>query len=188
MTSGELKRFIHESGLTQAALAKLLGVTARAVSLWLIEERAIPGPAEAYMRVFKSLPPNLRQQEETRLNDGETKMRDGMFGISFTGPVDSGIGVLVFDSGRIYGSDGGARYDGTYVFNEKSGRADLLLKVTFPPGVNSVFGITNPYEWSIDVATSIDPRADRGNSVVKTSLGKNVNAQFTYLRALPDAA
>jgi hypothetical protein len=45
------------------------------------------------------------------------------------------------------------QYDGDYLFNEKTGLAEVDLKVTFPPNVKSVFGLAHPYEWSIGVQT-----------------------------------
>jgi len=116
-------------------------------------------------------------------------MRDGMFGITFQGQQGAGMGLLVFDNGRVYGTDTeGVRYDGEYLFNEGSGLADVKLKVTFPPNVQAVFGISNPYEWAFDVTTKFDPRQKAGALVVNTSLGKPINAQFRFLRGLPEAA
>jgi hypothetical protein len=98
------------------------------------------------------------------------------------------MGMLVFDGGRIYGTDSeGARYDGTYVYQDDSGLVDVILKVTFLPDVRTVFGISNPYEWSIDVSGHFDPKQNAGPIEVKTSLGRAISAQFKYLRPLPDA-
>lgn len=189
MINDELRAFLTELNLTQVDFARLVEVTPRAVTLWLSGERAIPGPAVAYVRVFKLLPLNFRQVELSRLKERGTGMRDGMFGITFQGQQGAGMGVLVFDAGKVYGTDTqGVRYDGEYVFNEKIGKADVKLKVTFPPNVVAVFGISNPYEWAFDVTTSFDPRVSSGQLAVKTSIGKPLNAQFVYLRALPDAA
>lgn len=187
MESAELKALIRSLDLTQVDFAALVGVTPRAVNLWMTEERTIPGPVEAYGRLLNVLPPNLRQIELGRLNQRGTGMRDGMFGINFQGQSGAGMGMLVFDAGRIYGTDTeGAKYDGEYVFQESSGKADVLLKVRFPPNVRSVFGIANPYEWAIDVSTTLDPKQNSGSVVVKTSLGHAINAQYKYLRALPE--
>jgi hypothetical protein len=119
-------------------------------------------------------------------------MRDGMFGISFQGQQGVGTGVLVFDAGKVYGADSGvdtegARYDGEYVFNEGTGKVDVKLKVTFPPHVVSIFGISNPYEWAFDATTSFDPRVNSGPLAMKPSIGHPLNAQYVYLRALPEA-
>ena len=51
-----------------------------------------------------------------------------------------------------------------------------------------VFGIVNPYEWSIDVQASFDPSHDRGTLPVHTSLGAALAAEYTFLRTLPEAA
>lgn len=116
-------------------------------------------------------------------------MRDGVFGIRFQAHESAGAGLLVLDDGRVYGTDeAGVRYDGGYVFNEKSGLADLSIRVTFPKNVRSVFGMSNPYEWTIDVTTSFNPNRDSGALAVKTSLGNVIHAQYFFLRSLPDAA
>ena len=116
-------------------------------------------------------------------------MRDGMFSITYSGNAGSGSGTLVFDNGRVYGADTErGRYDGMYLFNETTGMAEVILKVTMPANVMSVFGISNPYEWSIDVTTTIDPTLDSGNVSVKSSLGASLQAQYKFLRGLPDAA
>lgn len=115
-------------------------------------------------------------------------MRDGMYGISFRGQQGSGQAVLVVDSGCVYGADsGGARYDGTYMFRDDSNSVDIAMKVTFPAHGVSVFGISNPYEWAIDVTTNLSTTQSTGHLKVKTSLGSSISAQFEYLRPLPSA-
>jgi DNA-binding transcriptional regulator YdaS (Cro superfamily) len=188
MTGAELKTALADLALAQADFARLIGVTPRAVNLWVSDGRAIPGPAEAYLRAFQLLPLNLRQIELGRLKVRGTGMRDGMFGITFHGQQGGGLGVLVFDSGRVFGTDTeGARYDGEYVFHEATDSADVVVKVTFPANVLTVFGISNPYEWAIDVSTSFNPKQNAGPLDVKTSLGHPIGAQFKFLRPLPDA-
>lgn len=116
-------------------------------------------------------------------------MREGMYGISYQDQGGGyGDGMLVFEAGRIFGSDGGAKYDGEYSYNDATGLVDILLKVTFGPGVESVFGVVNPYEWAIDVFTTMDPKLDSGKLTVRTSIGRELEAQFQYLRPLPQAA
>jgi hypothetical protein len=80
------------------------------------------------------------------------------------------------------------RYDGDYVFDENSGLVDVKAKVTFPPNVRAVQGISNPYEWSIDITTKFDPRQNSGTLKLATSLGKPLSAQYVFLRSLPEAA
>lgn len=189
MTGNDLKAILMELGISQADFARLIGVTPRAVTLWMADERAIPGPADAYLRLLRLLPPNLRQVELSRLKQKGTGMRDGMFGITFQGQEGAGMGVLIFDNGRVYGTDTeGVRYDGEYIFNELSAVADVKVKVTFPPNVKAVFGISNPYEWAFDITTRFNPKQNSGALAVKTSLGKPVNAQYVFLRSLPEAA
>jgi hypothetical protein len=189
MTGNDLKAILMELGITQADFARLIGVTPRAVTLWMADDRAISGPADAYLRILRLLPPNLRQVELNRLKQKGTGMRDGMFGITFQGQQGAGMGVLVFDNGHVYGTDTeGVRYDGEYIFNEPSSLADVKVKVTFPPNVKAVFGISNPYEWAFDITTTFNPKQNSGALAVKTSLGKPVNAQYIFLRSLPEAA
>jgi hypothetical protein len=189
MQAFELKAYFLELGITQADFARLIGVTPRAVTLWLAEERAVPGPVEAYLRLFRLLPPSLRQIELNSLKEKGTAMRDGMYAIAFQGQHGAGAGVLVFESGRVYGTDTeGVRFDGGYVFRENTNEADVTVKVTFPPNVTAVFGISNPYEWSIDVTTTFSTTQKSGPLSLKTSLGKVVRAQFNFLRGLPKAA
>ncbi len=189
MTSDELKAALAELGITQADFARLIGVTSRAITLWVAEQRSIPGPAEAYLRVLQLLPQNLRQVELNRLKRKGTEMRDGMYGISFQGQQGVGMGVLIFENGRVYGTDTqGVRYDGEYLYSESTGLADVKIKVTFPPNVRAVFGISNPYEWAFDVTTSFNPKQNSGPLTVRSSVGQPINAQFVYLRTLPEAA
>ena len=116
-------------------------------------------------------------------------MRDGIFGIRFQGQVSGGVGVLIFDNGRVYGADEArVRYDGEYLFDESSGVANVKIKVTFPPNVRSVFGVANPYEWAFDIETSFNPKQDTGSLAVKTSFGRQIAAQYFFLRSLPEAA
>jgi hypothetical protein len=116
-------------------------------------------------------------------------MRDGMFGISFQGQQGAGMGLLIFDNGRVYGTDTqGVRYDGEYLFDENSGLANVKIKVTFPPNVRAVFGTSNPYEWAIDVTTAFNPKQNSGPLTVQTSVGQPIGAQFVFLRSLPEAA
>ena len=71
--------------------------------------------------------------------------------------------MLVFDTGRVFGTDTtGARYDGGYLYNGVNNSADVKIKVTFPPNVMAVFGIANPYEWSIDITATFNPKLDTG--------------------------
>lgn len=189
MSHTEHRALLQGLKLTQADFARLIGVTPRAVNLWMADERAIPGPAAAYARLLNVLPAELRQDEFNRLKQEETTMRDGMFGITYQGVSGAGMAVLIFEAGRVYGIDAAkGRYDGGYVFNESSGLVDVTLKVTFPPNVPSVLGIVNPYEWSIDVTTSFNPKHEGGQLAVANSLGQPLRAQFTYMRALPEAA
>jgi hypothetical protein len=189
MNGTDLKTILAELGITQADLARLLGITPRAIALWVANERAIPGPADSYVHLLQRLPQNLRQAELNRLKQKGAGMRDGMFGITFQGQQGGGMGVLILESGRVYGTDTeGVRYDGEYLFDENSTLVEVKLKVTFPPNVRSVFGTSNPYEWTFDVRTRFNPKQDFGEVTLTTSIGQPIKAQYKYLRGLPEAA
>jgi hypothetical protein len=155
----------------------------------MADERAIPGPVEAYLRLLRLLPANLRQIELNRLKQKGSGMRDGMFGITFQGQSGAGMGMLILDNGRVYGTDTqGVRYDGEYLYEENSGLAKVKIKVTFPANVRTVLGISNPYEWAIDVTTAFNPNQNAGSLTVQTSIGRPIRAQYVFLRGLPEAA
>lgn len=189
MMNSDLRETLNRLELSQADFARLISVTPRAVNLWVSGNREVPGPVEAYVRLLESLPLGTRQTEFSKLLGKDSPMREGMYGIAYQDSSgDSGTGVLVFEAGRIFGADGGARYDGEYVYNEATGLVDIQLKVTFGPGVMSVFGVVNPYEWAIDITTTLDPKLDSGNLIVRTSIGRELGAHYDYLRPLPQAA
>jgi hypothetical protein len=95
MTRDALKTMLRELDITQTDFARLIGVRPRAVTLWLAEERAIPGPVEAYVRLLRLLPLHLRHVELSRLKQKGSGMRDGMFGITFQRQQGTGMGVLI---------------------------------------------------------------------------------------------
>ena len=92
MHSSELKMILGELGISKADFSRLLGLTPRAVALWMADERSIPGPVDAYLRLLRLLPLNLRQVELNRLKQKGTAMRDGMFGITFHWSTECGCG------------------------------------------------------------------------------------------------
>jgi predicted transcriptional regulator len=68
MLGVDLKTILNEVGLSQTDFARLVGVTPRAVTLWMVGDRNIPGPVEAYARLLHSVPLSVRQVELQRLN------------------------------------------------------------------------------------------------------------------------
>lgn len=187
MLSSDLKTIIDSLGLTQAEFARLIGVTPRAVTLWMVGDRAIPGPVEAYSRLLFSAPLSMRQVELARLKERSNPMRDGMYGVQYTSGNGFGMGVIVLDNGRLYGGDPmGGKYDGDYIFDEKSGLAELRLKLTFPPNMPAVFGMSHPFEWSVDATAKIDPHKDEGQTRITTAIGPHIDARYRFIRSLPE--
>lgn len=62
-------------GLSQVDFARLIEVTPRAVSLWMVGERAVPGPVKAYARLLLTAPLSARQIELARLIEGGSGMQ-----------------------------------------------------------------------------------------------------------------
>lgn len=115
-------------------------------------------------------------------------MKNGMYGLRFKTGQDEGEGLLTFEDGVIYGVDAaGVLFDGTYGPSE-SGMIDATIKVTYPPGVQSVFGIAHPYEWAIDFSIRLDPKTDHGRVVVKTPTNHTIHVEYRFMRPLPLAA
>ena len=102
MTPDDLRFALVELGITQTQLARLIGITPRAISLWLGSERGIPGSVEAYLRLMVSLPQSERQLEFSRLNEGIDTMKDGIYKIEYAGSTGTGSAMLVFEGGRIF--------------------------------------------------------------------------------------
>ncbi len=186
MDSAALRAFLVMTGLSPGEFARLVDVTPRAVTMWLSGERAVPGPAAAYARVFAGMPPTARYSELVRIKESEIKMRDGMYAVVYQGTQGAGYATVLFDNGRVYGADPfGAKYDGYYDYDVSSGLAELHVKLTFPPHVAPVFADAQPFEWSVDIVGHMDPRHERGLADFKTTLGHKIQTQYQFLRELP---
>ncbi len=186
MNQGELKYAMTKHALSSATLARLLAVTPRAVSMWLTGERSVPGPVEAYLDLFSRLTPAEQQLEIQKSNVDKLTMKDGLYQLEFSGRNGSAYGVLIFENGRIYGSDVGAgKWDGIYTMNPITKNAELAIRVEMPPGLISVLGPSQPFSWSIDVKATIDPTKDAGVINAQTNLGPAM-AKYRFMRSLPE--
>jgi hypothetical protein len=189
MSPTELRSFLADAGLSQSDLARLLDLTPRAIGLWLSEERTIPGPVNAYVRLFKCLPPSIRQSEMRRLKETKIAMRDGMYAVQYQDQTGTSYGyaTVILDNGKIHGADPvGGKYDGDYAYNDATRLAMVHLKATFPPNIPAVFAPAQPFEWSVDMTGNMDPRVERGFIELTTApLGQKVQAQYQFLRELP---
>ncbi|HEY1728116.1 MAG TPA: hypothetical protein VGG22_07075 [Candidatus Baltobacteraceae bacterium] len=193
MKASDLRASLHKLGFSQADFARLLGVTSRAVSMWLGEQRAVPPPVEAYLRLFTAAPEATRLAEVQRLSESELTMRDGMYAVEYysndTGQTLVGYGFVIFDAGKVYGGDPfGGTYNGEYTFDPATELVNVRIKLTFPPGAQAVFGAGPPYEWSVEATTSFLPQTTVGNALLVTTLGQTVNVSFRFIRPMPEAA
>ena len=186
MKPDELRFTLAKLEISQADFSRLVEVTPRAISLWLSAEREIPGPVEAYIRLLSSLPPGQVQAELSRIREGVKTVKDGMYGINFSATAGQGFGLLVFENGRIYGTDTTkAKYDGSYSPNVKTSMVDVKIRVEMPANVQSVIGVVQPFDWMLDVSTSMNPALDSGDLIVKSNVGPTLNARYDFMRALP---
>ncbi|HEY1682119.1 MAG TPA: hypothetical protein VGF98_10820 [Candidatus Tumulicola sp.] len=111
-----------------------------------------------------------------------------MYAVSYQNETATNYGyaTVILENGRIHGADVlGSKYDGNYAFDETVARAEVHLKVTFPPNVAAVFAPAQPFEWSVDMSTYMDPEFDRGFLELTTTLGQKVHARYQFLRDLP---
>lgn len=187
MSPSELRSALQSLGLSQAEFAKLVGVTPRAVSLWLSNEREIPGPLAAYARLLLSLPLGQREAEFARLGLGAGTLQDGMYRLKYSGPSGlSGEAMLVFEGGRIFGTDAGkSRYDGSYASNPKSGQVEVRFRVELRAGEKSVVGPAQPFNWILEAWCDLRPRSEHGEAVFNTNIGADIRANYEFMRPLP---
>jgi transcriptional regulator with XRE-family HTH domain len=185
MDAEELRRGIGELGVSQADFARLLGVTSRAVNLWISSDRGVPPPAVAYLRLLLSVPKAFQAKELARLSSEETQMPEGMYLVEMKGLAGDGLAMLVLQGGRVFGSDSQVLYDGTYEPSPAlPGCLDLQLKVTVPAGVPVIQGVpAQPVEYRYDLAVNIRARGSTSLHV-KTPFGL-VNAKVTFVREIP---
>ena len=111
-------------------------------------------------------------------------MLDGMYSFQIHGRDGDGMGVLILDRGRIFGSDGGVLYDGTYKPSATIGCLDISLWLTVPPNVALVTGAApQPFEYGFGLAGTIAARGETELDV-RTPSGQ-VSALLKYLREIP---
>ncbi len=192
MTAADLRIILAKLDLSQAQLARLLDVTPRAMTTWLSGMRPVPGPVAAYLRLFAATPAAVRLAEVQRINESESTMRDGVYSVSYfssdTGQLLAGQGVVVFDSGKLYGGDTiGGRYDGDYEYHPASGQVAVRAALTFPAHIPAVFGPALPYEWKVQAFSTFDP-TQSAPVTLSIADGHTVTVTFTFIRELPDAA
>lgn len=186
MNAHEFQVFLSLSGLTSSNFAKLVDVTPRAVAMWISGERAVPGPAAAYVRVYSALPDHARSLELRRLDEGSAKMRGGVYALQFESTQGVGYAAIILDAGRIFGADpAGGKFDGRYDYDPATAMVKVRFKVTFPPNAPAFFAPAQQFEWSVDLSGFMDPRLDRGHTEFATPLGPKIYAHYQFLRDLP---
>lgn len=58
-----LRDALYDHGLSQVEFARMVGVTPRAVAMWLAGQRKVPGPVKAYLRLFGAVPLDYQHEE-----------------------------------------------------------------------------------------------------------------------------
>jgi hypothetical protein len=68
---------------------------------------------------------------------------NGFYAAYITGSSQQGFALLVFRNGAVAGADvGGGKYDGTYTFSGLEKGFSVELKVSLPPNIFLVQGVT----------------------------------------------
>jgi hypothetical protein len=187
MNAAEFKTILTDLGIKQTDLALLIGVTPRAISLWVTQARSVPDPVAAYLRLLVSLPKALQEKELARLKNENPGRYEGMYTVTFHGRTGEGLGVFVLTQGAAFGADSGSvQYDGIYQPSAtQPGSIDITLRVSVPPVVALVQGVPpQPIPYSFDLSCSF---AARGQTplTVQTPFG-HVQAQIDFIRSIPN--
>lgn len=182
-----LRKQLERLALSQATLARLVGVTPRAVSTWMADDKSPPA-VDAYLRLFEASSDAMRARELARLIEEDMKMREGIYRAEYQGVAGLGVCLLVLENGVVCGSDwGGGRYDGTYEVNRSTGLIDVRVVVTMPPGVPTVQGVPAlATARSFNVKVSF-PRKVANQVVTATTDDGPVKVRMNFLRELVHA-
>lgn len=186
MDGDELRAKIAGWNLSQAEFARMVEVSAGAVTQWLANTRAIPGPVVAFIKLLESLPDSLLIQQLSQIKKG-TAMMEGMYMVEFAGSAGYGGATLTFKDGKVYGFDTGRGiYDGFYRPAGEPGMTEVEVVVKMPAGTPSVIrNIVQPFDWTVVAKGKIPTGAATADVVVATNLGESVRAKFTRMRSLP---
>lgn len=185
MNARELRAALADLRLSQVELAQLIRISPRAISLWLSGEREVSGPAAAYLALLLSLPRALQAEETARIRKEDSAMPEGMYKFSFVGTTGTGLGVIILERGRVFGSDGAVQYDGTYEpSTDRRGYVSVHVHLTVPPGVPLVQGVpAQPMSYGFDIDCAFASRGTTPVSV-QTPFGP-VQGHIAFLRAVP---
>ncbi|MEQ8195138.1 MAG: hypothetical protein RIB59_11695 [Rhodospirillales bacterium] len=188
MSKEQFQSYLDRLNLSPSDFAKLIGVTSRTVNFWASGERSVPGPVQAYLRLFETLPKALREIELRNIAKEKTMLLEGIYGVMYTGQnMNWGYAMLIFVDGKVMGSvaDGG-KYVGFYHYNDQRGKIETEVKVRIPPGVATVTGVpAQPFEVAFNARASFLPAVNNEDVIVNTDTGP-VNARINFLRSLPE--
>jgi hypothetical protein len=119
-------------------------------------------------------------------------MKEGMYSIAFRGKQGGGWGVLVFESGRVWGADQArGLYDGEYDYNQHTDTIDARIDVKFDKHsshehIALVTGVDVPpegTEFSVDV--SLPRELDKPTAIRVEVLGQPVAVEIRKIRDAP---
>ena len=115
-------------------------------------------------------------------------MQEGMYRIDYEGPTgDRGWGILVFDSGKVWGIDNSnAHYDGDFEFNQETRVIDAKITAKYPKGAELVTGDSvteDDFEVVFDISL---PRSLHAPTKVSVPMmGQNIPVTITKVRDAP---
>lgn len=122
-------------------------------------------------------------------------MKEGMYSIDYQAAAGRGWGILVFDTGVIWGADLGlGMYDGEYKYNEQTGLIDATLKAQFDPQDMAASGVTElvtgvpipPEGLKFAIAVSLPRDMDKPTEVIVDVMGQPAKVVFRKIRNAPD--
>ncbi|MDX2258709.1 MAG: hypothetical protein NW205_07285 [Hyphomicrobiaceae bacterium] len=188
MAETGLKCSLERIGLRQADFARLIGVSARTVSLWATGEKALPGPVCAYLRLIRDMPPDALARELRRVA-GRAKMLDeGLYSLSYgvPGGAKSDTALAVLRNGKVLGSDRlGGVFSGTYEFDAVEEINRLHVRLKMPPRGTLVTGhVSGSQGEVIDILAAVERAAPLSRATVSV-LGSPVEIELSFLGALP---
>jgi len=115
-------------------------------------------------------------------------MKEGMYRMDYKGPTgNTGWGILLFDSGKIWGIDiADAHYDGDYALNKDTGMFDAKIVAVYQKGAVLVTGQTIPEDdFKIEYELSLPTQMDVPVTVTTSLGGEDIPVTIRKVRDAP---
>ncbi|MFC5066586.1 hypothetical protein [Flaviflagellibacter deserti] len=109
---------------------------------------------------------------------------DGFYSAFFTGLAGNSVGMFVFKSGVILGTDiGGMHYDGSYQVDEAAGNITGRIVYVIPAGTSLITGVSNTNQpLRVEFPLELPLHFADGRVVTIQTPSGTINARFQKLR------